>query len=143
MPEPAAPRPLAVNAARYHTHFTGAFPDLAFAESFGGASRDVVAGGLVVAEAHDGDDVERGSFAARSLPRSRRCRPFVLPLLAGLGGHAAEFGEGCFVADPVGVVANGDEELAGEPLPESSPVADVGGPASPFRMPSLAHPRRA
>src|SRR4029450_6454274 len=34
--------------------------DLAFAEAFGGASLDVGAGGLVVADADDGDDVEGG-----------------------------------------------------------------------------------
>jgi hypothetical protein len=33
--------------------------DFAFAESFGGAALDVVAGGLVMADADDGNDVER------------------------------------------------------------------------------------
>ena len=87
--------------------------DLAFAEAFGGASFDVVAGGLVVAHPDDGDDVEgavRGpvSAAAEAVTAGGSAAA------GGLRGDAAELGEGCLVADAFGVVAGGDQELAGD-----------------------------
>src|SRR3954464_5110852 len=71
--------------------------DLAFAEAFGGASFDVVAGGLVVAHPDDCDDVEgavggaisSATEAVSSACPSAACR---------LGSDAAELGEGGLVA---------------------------------------------
>jgi hypothetical protein len=62
---------------------------------------------------HDGDDVEGavgGAVAAAAKPVSSGGAPAA----GGLRCHAAEFGEGCLVVDPFGVVAGGAEELAGE-----------------------------
>ena len=75
--------------------------DLAFAQPFGGAAFDVVAGGLVMAHADDGDDVERAvgcsiASAAESVAAGGAAA-------AGrLWCDTAEFGEGCFGADPFG-----------------------------------------
>ena len=74
--------------------------DLAFAQSFGGAALDVVAGGLVVPDADDGDDVERavgGTVTAAAEPVTAGGSS-----AAGrLWCDTAEFGEGCFAVDAV------------------------------------------
>ena len=44
----------------------------------------------------------------------------------GLWGDAAEFGEGCLAVQAVGVVAGGDEELAGDVCADTA-QADQGG----------------
>jgi len=49
--------------------------------------------------------------------------------LAGSGRYwacAAELGEGCFGADPGGVVAGSDEELAGDIGPDPERVEQAG-----------------
>ncbi len=74
---------------------------------------DVVAGRLVVAHADDGDDVE--GAVGGSVAAAAESVPAAGAAAAGrLWGDAAEFGEGGLVADPVGVVAGGDQELAGD-----------------------------
>lgn len=87
--------------------------DLAFAQAFGGAPLDVVAGRLVATHPDDRDDVEGtvcGAVAAAAEPVSAAGAS-----AAGrLGRDAAELGEGGFVADAFGVVARGDEELASD-----------------------------
>ena len=92
--------------------------DLAFGQALGGAAFDVGAGGLVVAHPDDGDDVEGavgGSVAAAAEPV-----PAGGAAAAGwLWGDAAQLGEGCFAVDAVGVVAGGDEELAGDLDPDA------------------------
>src|ERR1700754_5013540 len=92
--------------------------DLSFAQALGGAPLDVVAGRLVMAHPHDGGDVERAVS-----------RPVASPAESVAAGgssaarwlwcDAAELGEGGLVADAVGVVAGGDEELAGELDPDA------------------------
>src|SRR4029450_11739320 len=64
--------------------------DLAFAEAFGGASLDVGAGGLVVADADDGDDIE--SAVGGSVAAAAESVPAGGSSAAGrLGCDAAEF----------------------------------------------------
>jgi hypothetical protein len=84
--------------------------DLAFAKSFSGASFDVRAGGFMPAHSDDGDDVERTVRCAVAAAGE--------PVPAGgpsaarrLWRDSTEFRERSLVADPVGVIANGDEEL--------------------------------
>jgi len=87
--------------------------DFALGQAFGGAALDVVAGGLVVPNADDRDDVERAvgcsvAAAAESVTTGGASA-------AGwLGCDAAEFGEGCLGVDSVCVVAGCDQELPGE-----------------------------
>ena len=57
-------------------------------------------------------------MAPRSPPRLSRCR-WTRPLLAGIGGDAAQVGEGGFGGDPVGIVAGAGEELAGDLGPDA------------------------
>src|SRR5215213_286826 len=87
--------------------------DLAFAETFDGSSLHVVPGRLMVAHADDGDDVKgavSGSVAATAEPV-----PAAGASAAGrLWGDTAKFGKGCLVTDPVGVIAGGGQELAGD-----------------------------
>src|SRR5438552_10921770 len=84
--------------------------DLASAESLGGAFGGVGAGAVAVAEAADGDHVQRPvglSVAAEVEPVA------VGASGAGLDrGGAADPREGSFVAEAVDVLAGGDEELA-------------------------------
>ncbi len=92
--------------------------DFAFAESFSGAALDIVAGGLMVSQSDDGDDVEGavgGTVPAAAEPVS----PGGSSAAGGLGCDTAEFGEGRLVADAVCVVPDGDQELAGEFSPDS------------------------
>ncbi|MCM6761626.1 hypothetical protein NB037_04265, partial [Rathayibacter sp. ZW T2_19] len=71
----------------------------------------VVAGSLFVAEAGDGDLVQ----GAVRLPvaASGEAVAVGLPGGHGLRGGAEEFREGCFGADAVAVLADGDEQLRG------------------------------
>ena len=85
--------------------------DLAFGSAFCCSAFDVVAGGLMVAHPDDRDDVERAvrrsvAAAAETVTTggsAAACR---------LGSDPAEFGKRGFVAYPLRVVADGDEELA-------------------------------
>src|SRR3954453_12680641 len=96
--------------------------DLAFGHALGGASRDVVDGGLVEAHPPDRREVEGGiglpvaaaveAVPAGGHPRRRRDR-------AG----AAEFGEGCFGSDPFPVVAEDDQHLGGGVRADTEPIA--------------------
>jgi len=98
-------------------HFPGdvaleAADDLPFAQAFCGPSREVGTGWGVVAQPDNGDHVERAvgcpvAAAAQSVAAGG-------PAAAGrLGSCPAELGEGSLAADAVGVVAGGDQELAG------------------------------
>ena len=73
---------------------------------------DVGAGAWVVAHAASAM-VCRALLAARSPPRLRRWRS-VRPELAGMGAAPQRCGEGGFAAQPVGVVAGGGQQLAGD-----------------------------
>ena len=67
----------------------------------------------MVAHPDDGDDVERtvgGSVAAAAEPVAAGGAAAA----GGLGRDAAELGECGLVVDPFGVVAGGDQELAGD-----------------------------
>jgi hypothetical protein len=72
--------------------------DLAFAEAFGGAPFDVVAGGLVGAHADDGGDVE-GAVSGAVAATAESVASGGPPAAGGLWRDAAELGEGGFVAD--------------------------------------------
>jgi hypothetical protein len=99
--------------------------DLAFAEAFGGAAGDVVAGGLVVSHPDDGDDVE-GAVGGAVAASAEAVAAGGSAAAGRLGCDAAELGEGCFVADAGGVVAGGDEELAGDLDADSVQFDEVG-----------------
>src|SRR6266511_2313552 len=83
--------------------------DLLLGLALGGAPGEVVAGGLVPAQPHDHDPVERGVGLAVAAA--------VEPIPAGLagggldGGAAAQRGERGFAAEPAGVVTGGDQQL--------------------------------
>src|SRR6266542_5746292 len=85
--------------------------DLGFGQALGGATVGVGAGASAVAEAADGDQVERAvglAVAAAAEPVSAR---------ASGGGRdwagAAETREGAVVRESLDVLASGDDELAG------------------------------
>src|SRR5436305_2908576 len=84
--------------------------DLAFVEAVGGALGGVGLGALAVAEAADGDHVERSvglsvaaGVEAVAVGAAGACLD---------RGGAADLGEGCFAVEAVDVLAGGDEELA-------------------------------
>src|SRR5215212_997490 len=87
--------------------------DLAFAETFDGSSLHVVPGGWWVAHADDGDDV-KGAVSGPVAAAAETVPAAGASAAGRLWGDAAEFGKGCLVPDPVGVVAGGGEELAGD-----------------------------
>jgi hypothetical protein len=81
--------------------------DLAFAESLGGAAFDVVAGGLVVAYADDGDDVE-GAVGGSVAAAAESVTTAGASAAGGLGRDSTELGECGLALDALGVVADGD-----------------------------------
>ena len=75
--------------------------------AFGDAAGEVVAGTGIPAQAGQGDAVERDVGLSVT--------PAIEPVAGGfargglLGTDAAQRGEGCLAAEPIGVVAGGDE----------------------------------
>lgn len=74
----------------------------------------------------DGDGVEGAVGSAVSAP----AEPVAAVGASAAGGlwcDSAEFGEGCLIAYPFGVVAGGDQELAGEFGADSEQFDEFGG----------------
>src|SRR5450830_430613 len=114
--------------------------DLSLGQALARAPLDVVAGRLVVSHPHDCDDVE-GAVRRVVAPTAEAVSPGGSSAARRLGCDAAELGEGCFVADPVGVVAGCDEELAGDF--DTDPVQlDEGGGGGPDQRLKLLVQRR-
>jgi hypothetical protein len=70
-------------------------------------------GGGVVSHSDDGDGVEGAVGGSVSAP-AETVSAVAASAAGWLGSNTAEFGEGGFVAYPLGVVAGGDQELTGK-----------------------------
>src|SRR5438128_8477223 len=99
-------------------HFPGdvaleAADDLPLAQTLSASSRVVGAGRGMVAQPDDGDHVERA--VGRPVAAATQSMAAGGPAATGgLGRCPTELGEGSLAANAVGVVAGGDQELAGD-----------------------------